>query len=223
MELNCLILENLYLDKISEDEYSKYPIFCFTIDKNGNRNSISFTKDGCVTPRYGSKCVIFPKGKTTWEGFQRPFKDGDIVAYDNPHRDNVEIFIFKDKRENNTLSYYYLMLDGNELELEEGSYYVTRLATEEEKQKLFDVIKANGYKWNPETKTLEKLVEPLVEPKFKPNDIVETNDNLYGCITDDIEYDKDKKSFKYYVSFIVDGGYYYEYQLKPHLRLGNTG
>ncbi|MBO7211864.1 MAG: hypothetical protein J6V44_12775 [Methanobrevibacter sp.] len=55
-----------------------------------------------------------------------------------------------------------------------------------------------------------------VAAKFKPNDIVDTNDNLYGCITDDIEYDEDKKSFRYYVSFIVDGGYYYESQLKPH-------
>lgn len=33
-----------------------------------------------------------------------------------------------------------------------------RLATEEEKQKLFDAIKENGYKWNSETKTLEKLI-----------------------------------------------------------------
>lgn len=36
-----------------------------------------------------------------------------------------------------------------------------RLASEEEKKKLFNAIKANGYKWNEETKTLEKL------PKFK--------------------------------------------------------
>ena len=41
-------------------------------------------------------------------------------------------------------------------------------ATEEEKQKLFDAIKAKGYKWNANTKTLEKLVEP----KFKDGDRV---------------------------------------------------
>ena len=34
---------------------------------------------------------------------------------------------------------------------------MTRLATEEEKKTLFDVIEAKGYKWNSETKTLEKL------------------------------------------------------------------
>ena len=43
---------------------------------------------------------------------------------------------------------------------------VERPASEKEKQKLFDAIKATGYRWNPETKTLEKLVEP----KFKVGD-----------------------------------------------------
>ena len=41
-----------------------------------------------------------------------------------------------------------------------------RLSTEEEKELLFKAIKDNGYKWNAETKTLEKLVEP----KFKVGD-----------------------------------------------------
>jgi hypothetical protein len=43
-------------------------------------------------------------------------------------------------------------------------------ATEEEKEKLFQAIKDNGYRWNEETKTLEKLFEP----KFKREDIVYT-------------------------------------------------
>jgi hypothetical protein len=41
-----------------------------------------------------------------------------------------------------------------------------RFATEEEKAKLFDAIKDNGYRWNEEAKTLEKLVEP----RFKIGD-----------------------------------------------------
>ena len=41
-----------------------------------------------------------------------------------------------------------------------------RFATKEEKAKLFDAIKDNGYKWNADTKTLEKLSEP----KFKVGD-----------------------------------------------------
>ena len=63
---------------------------------------------------------------------------------------------------------------------------------------------------------IDEVIEGFAEAKFKVDDIVDTNDNLYGYITDNIKYDEDKKSFKYYVSFLVDGGYYYEYQLKPH-------
>ena len=45
------------------------------------------------------------------------------------------------------------------------SYQTVRFATEEEKQKLFQAIKDNRYKWNAETKTLKKLVEPRFDPK----------------------------------------------------------
>jgi hypothetical protein len=46
-----------------------------------------------------------------------------------------------------------------------------RFATEEEKEKLFNAIKDNGYRWNPETKQLEKL------PKFKVGDRVKKKDS----------------------------------------------
>jgi hypothetical protein len=71
----------------------------------------------------------------------------------------------------------------------------------------------------------DDMIEGVEEetPKFKPNDIVDTNDNLYGCVTDDIIFDETKNTFKYYVSFIVDGGYYYEYQLKPHIKSDKDG
>lgn len=55
-----------------------------------------------------------------------------------------------------------------------------------------------------------------MEPKFKINDKVETDDNLFGTI-DEIKYDSENK-IMYYVSFIVDGGYYYESQLKPYVQ-----
>ena len=69
----------------------------------------------------------------------------------------------------------------------------------------------------------KKVFENKNKPKFKPDDIVDTNDNLYGCVTDDITFDEVKNTFKYYVSFIVDGGYYYEYQLKPHIKTDKEG
>ena len=56
-----------------------------------------------------------------------------------------------------------------------------KLATEEEKAKLFQAIKDNGYKWNDETKTLEKLLVP----KFKVGDRVkEKQGDISGEIID---------------------------------------
>lgn len=154
MELDCTMWENCTFDEIQDVGYIniviKTPNGYKSLDKNGR---YSRHEDS-------AKCVIFPKGKTTWEGFVPPyeFEDGDIVAYDN-NRGGSEVFIFKNKKEGSTCSECYLFLDEDgELYIEDCMYYVTRFATEEEKQILFDSIKANGYHWNEETKTLEKLI-----------------------------------------------------------------
>ena len=42
---------------------------------------------------------------------------------------------------------------------------------------MFDIIKTNGYKWNAETKTLEKLIVP----KFKVGDKIVKKDNPTEC------------------------------------------
>lgn len=186
MKLDCTMFESLEFDSIVDNSFP--PIRCRILNPDGNGYNIyDFTKHGCWNTFESAKCVIFPKGKTTWEGFQKPFKNGDVVAFDNPYRENLQLFIFKDKEEGNTCSNCYLMLDGNELDLEEGMYYVTRLATEEEKEKLFKAIKDNGYKWNAETKTLEKLIEP----KFK------VGDRIKHRLTGDV----------YKVLFVLSNGY----------------
>ena len=192
MELDCASYDNVSFDKISDDKKAAYPIFCYITDKEGNRSGISFTENGCESKRYGAKCVIFPKGKTTWEGFVPPieFKDGDVLYVDctdkNDNKQYDYIFIL-DKIYNGKVyscCFYYIPDDDFRHNLPVGTYltddkYPIRFATEEEKQKLFDAIKANGYKWNAETKTLEKLVEP----KFKVGDRIrhkETNkDDVY--------------------------------------------
>ncbi len=171
MELDCTTWENVTFEKVVNDRIyikrnSKIPLLL--------NDLVILDKYGRVTEHSDEKCRIFPKGKTTWEGFQRPFKDGDIVTFDNPTENHLQIFIFKDKKENNTLSSCYLMLDGDKLVLEEDLYYVTRLATEKEKQKLFDAIKENGYHWNTETKTLEKL------PKFKVGDKIKEKTGIWA-------------------------------------------
>lgn len=73
MELDSAIVNELYFDEITEDNMIK----CYT--KHSNEftsicNFIYFYFDGSYLDNTKAKCVIFPKGKTTWVGFQRPFK-----------------------------------------------------------------------------------------------------------------------------------------------------
>ena len=76
MPLDCSMWDNLYFDRVENDF-----IYCYyTLD--GYRNITMFVKDGCYTAHKLSKCVIFPKGKTTWDDFVPPcrFNDGDVLA-----------------------------------------------------------------------------------------------------------------------------------------------
>lgn len=163
MELDYALFEDTIF--IGVEENKNYPILIKLKDGSQKR----LTKYGCHSNADYAKCVIFPKGKTTWEGFQRPFKDGDVLYVDcTDEGDDSQcdfIFILNEVYNGEVHSYchYYIPDDGFQFR-ELGTEYLTddeypiRFATEEEKEKLFDAIKANGYKWNAETKTLEKLV-----------------------------------------------------------------
>ena len=197
MELDCTVFENLEFDLINKDN-GAYPIICRVKTKWGYYNAHTFTEYGCCSTEKYSKCVIFPKGKTTWEGFVPPckFKDGDIIfTHANCLKvglGNTWISIFQEKRNGGIATYvdcaedgsdYYSNIDGDKAFLcFEKDILRQRFATEEEKQKLFDAIKANGYKWNKETKTLEKLIKP----KFKVGDRIQSIrvnlGNIYNVI-----------------------------------------
>lgn len=121
-----------------------------------------------------AECLLFPKGKTTWDGFVSPckFKDGDIVA-----TDLGSVFYLNTRLNTDECYGCYVGIGGD------GSFHICEpfaykeccgFATEEEKQKLFQAIEDNGYKWNAETKTLEKLIEP----KFKVGDRIKHKDSI---------------------------------------------
>ena len=158
-----------------------------TLNENG-KHLESFFLDGRYKPN--GECMLFPsKDNRNWATFQRPFKDGDIVFYNNT------IAIFKEWSDDTlfrTYCVYYINVSNIfSFELDrplfgKGVRKEIRLATEDEKQMLFDAIKDYSYKWNAETKTLEELIEP----KFKVGDII-TN----GKITFKIGY--------------IDNEYYY--------------
>lgn len=162
MELDCTTWENVTFEKVSND--------LIYIKRNNKTHSfdniVVLNKYGRCTNHEDEKCRIFPKGKTTWEGFQRPFKDGDIVFYYDT------IAIFKEWGDETLFRTYvtkYLccdFIDTNVPLFGKSVRKEIRFANEEEKQSLFDAIKVNGYHWNAETKTLEEL------PKFKINNII---------------------------------------------------
>lgn len=155
-----------------------YPIDFNTFDGY----TISLTSDGrwCVKS-YDGECTLFPsKDQRDWSKWQRPFVDGDIFVCSNLCGNHIAIY--NNLKRSNCYGYYAIVTNGGEFNIDgicSGDAY--RLATEEEKQKLFNAIKSHGYKWLPETKTLEYLTVP----KFKVGDSIQskTENNVKFTIT----------------------------------------
>lgn len=180
----------LYTTVWGEVEFIKVCDFgTITILPTSNPYNTSNTKILYSNGRFtlNGECVLFPsKENRDWSKFHRPFEDGDILT-----NEKGSIFIYKGPMcYNKMLSDFYCgyrKADGafvpklfKDRHFGDGSE--CRFATEKEKQQLFDAIEENGYKWNAETKTLEKLIDP----KFKVGDriknrIVRTN-NVYTVV-----------------------------------------
>lgn len=147
------------------------------------------TKEGYLYDLPDSKSIIFPKGKTTWEGFVPPFKfkDGDVLFVKAKYD---WVFIYKENKGEEDLYKYVatpnysdngkIVYDDIPLCCKESITEI-RIATKEEKEKLFKTIKDHGFKWNAKTKTLEKFIDP----KFKVGDKVrhKNNHNIIFTIT----------------------------------------
>ena len=160
MELDCTIYDEVYFSNVSDRKDISFPIK--VIRKDGN--SIVLTRYGQVINKDFAKCVIFPKGKTTWEGFVPPvnFNDGDIVI-----TTLGDIAIISNEMNNKSYNTYCELFEYGTFIINDDCVFPERLATEEEKQRLFDAIEENGYKWNFDTKTLEKLSKFKVGDKVK--------------------------------------------------------
>lgn len=158
MELDCTTYSNVqFMEVDTESDTIILRVgnkFIRRLNKYGKDDNVDF-----------AKCVIFPKGKTTWEGFVPPrqFKDGDVIVdkygavaiYKRIHSYYEEPYV--DFHCGITSEYRSLFVKDSDSLQHCGKIDSIRLATEEEKQELFDAIKEKGYKWNTETKTLDKL------------------------------------------------------------------
>lgn len=127
--------------------------------------------DGKHIVGFEGECTFFPsKEQRDWSKWHRPFKDGDIVFYDNC------VGIFKEWGDETLFrNYVKADIDGRHPMLcdKPNSFgkdirRESRFATEEEKQRLFEAIESRGFKWNSETKSLEKVGTET----FKNGDII---------------------------------------------------
>lgn len=166
MELDCTNYDGVVRLNRVMDNNSPYPIE-INVVYGDECNIHTLTKYGQTVKTPYNKCIIFPKGKTTWEGFHRPFEPGDIVITDN----NEHAFIYSGENDNYWEAYCGVYCGTRKLCINSKQWsdkkHKIRLATEEEKEKLFQVIKDSGYKWNAETKSLEKLLRFKVGDRIR--------------------------------------------------------
>ena len=170
MELDCTMFDDVKFIRVEEADK---PICIRTGDIYHY-----LTQFGTWTFDDNAKCVIFPKGKTTWEGFQRPFVDGDIILTHTT--DFTWASIFKQFSGNGCCTYVDLCVNDNDLICAPRLCDVDeikgqRLATKDEIEMLFRAIEDRGYKWNAETRTLEKLL------KFKVGDRIKHKNSGVYC------------------------------------------
>lgn len=159
--------------KITLDNYIE------VIGKNGYY--IGFKPNGTYQHSEESAEIdLFPsKDQRDWSKWHRPFVDGDIITYMFWRKPTT--YIYRENGTHNT-SYYVAYSSGNNKLYTDakgalsGNRHDLRFATEEEKQKLFDVLKKEGYEWDAEKKELKTL------QLFKDGDIVATNDGKYIAI-----------------------------------------
>lgn len=156
------------------------------ICKTQNNQDITFTRNGyyMLPVSDDCECVIFPsKDQRDWSKFQRPFKDGDIIYVKDKYKQEW-CSIIKNCKDGKLHDYVDICINSNSLYYDKPNILCCykdiieyRLATEEEKEKLFRAIKERGYKWNAETKTLEKLIKP----KFKMGDRIKHKKSGVYC------------------------------------------
>ena len=101
----------------------------------------------------GCKAIIEDDLITIIEEKQEEFKEGDILHSINTNR----MLIFKKYRENSKLLFSDYFNNARGSNSDDWFTNKFRLATEDEKQALFDKMKAQGLRWNAEEKKVEKI------------------------------------------------------------------
>ena len=153
-ELYSPICGKCYLENVN-------PNYIEVVTPTGEGFSFNYDGTYCVL----GEIMLFPsKENKNWSKIAQKICDGDVVVAEDEN--TTQMFIVQNCLYPDEAECYI----GYEFESDSiynaGNWAFDRIATEEEKQKLFNAIKSHGYVWNAETKTLEKF------PKFKVGDRV---------------------------------------------------
>lgn len=163
-KLYSTIYGEVAFEKIDHCDGVIYPIYFYE-----GTNLQCVTKNGLHLVGHDGECTLFPsKDNRDWSTFRIPFRDGDIVTYEDGDG-YVKVFIFNEYTSEGYATCYVAYFDEKILFLKKSTYghRINRLATEEEKGKLFKAMADNGYKWNPDTKEVETF--KVEKPKWNPD------------------------------------------------------
>lgn len=154
--LHCLIINDN-----EEVEYDNGTTVFNTNDFKGiEAENVAQTYINTVEERLGGKLNL---ETLEIEHPKQEFKDGDIAFADFGNKQDVFIISGKTDLSEGYNSFVSLDLSGLTLNIEyrtsffKKDLYKLRLATEEEKQQLFDALAKEGKRWNPDTKKIEDL------------------------------------------------------------------
>lgn len=167
LKLYSLVHGEVTLKKVIDSNDTNYPIVVVL-----NSDAEKFTKYGKFFKDYeDAECVLFPsKEHKSWDNWQEVlFQSGDVVS-------SIQLptpYIITDIKNN---KFTYTCSDNIEHSLAPNNY---RYATPEEREQFTAELNANSYKWNDDTKQIEKI-EQQYTPKYKVGDWIictDTNTN----------------------------------------------
>ena len=122
------------------------------------------------------------------------FEDGDIISFGKNNNNNVSaIGIFKKLAKSSHED--YVVFGPKELSYDEGGWLLDniRLATEAEKQRLFDALKKDGKRWNAEKKCIEDIkpectLNPFDKVLARDNNSAEWRNDFFGYYSEQSYY-----------------------------------
>ena len=155
------------------------------------------TKDNMILSfnKYGQylsngECLLFPtKDVREWDKLPDNFGNGDFVVCEDEY--NTQMFIVESYKSHKRAKCHigYNFTDNSIFN--KDTWHFTRIATEDEKKKLLEALKNEGYEWDDTKKVLTKILTP----RFKIGDYIKkkydpTDDNTYLVtnITEDYYY-----------------------------------